>query len=233
MQALEPGSQRISGPQAVTCSHSVTQHPHERRSRPTSRSIRNLFCNRRTTQGVRRRSLPSNAGSSVGRGSGDRRSPPEDPSPIGSTPSLRSGGDRRSPLLTVKVRRERPKRVTIKVLREEALREPELRGRFQREARAAAKLGNEHIARVSDVGELENGAPCMVMEYLEGEDLAAHLHRSGILRQMVPLAQLQLQHAQGQQQDRDDHRQQRRLDHTPIQHAPRREGSGSLTSAAA
>jgi serine/threonine protein kinase len=73
------------------------------------------------------------------------------------------------------------RRVAIKVLREEALREPELRGRFQREARAAAKLSNEHIAQVSDVGELENGAPYMVMEYLEGEDLAAHLSRSGIL----------------------------------------------------
>jgi eukaryotic-like serine/threonine-protein kinase len=51
--------------------------------------------------------------------------------------------------------------------------------RFQREARATARLRSEHVVRVSDVGTLDSGAPYMVMEYLEGEDLAALLGRLG------------------------------------------------------
>jgi eukaryotic-like serine/threonine-protein kinase len=44
--------------------------------------------------------------------------------------------------------------------------------RFMREARAAVKIQSEHVARVMDVG-VHDGAPYMVMEYLEGSDLAA------------------------------------------------------------
>src|SRR6185369_15716279 len=43
------------------------------------------------------------------------------------------------------------------------------------EARAAVKIKNEHVVRVFDVGRLASGPPFMVMEYLEGEDLAARL----------------------------------------------------------
>ncbi len=49
--------------------------------------------------------------------------------------------------------------------------------RFMREARAVAKLKNEHVARVMDVGTLDTGAPFIVMEYLEGEDLGARVDR--------------------------------------------------------
>jgi serine/threonine-protein kinase len=73
------------------------------------------------------------------------------------------------------------RRVAIKVLQEKALLEPGLRSRFEREAMASARLANDHIAQVFDVGELENGAPFMVMEYLEGQDLADHLERRGVL----------------------------------------------------
>ena len=45
--------------------------------------------------------------------------------------------------------------------------------RFVREARAAVKIKSEHVARVIDVGTLDDGAPYMVMEYLEGSDLGA------------------------------------------------------------
>src|SRR5579859_7015826 len=45
---------------------------------------------------------------------------------------------------------------------------PEAVARFLREARAAARIQSEHVARVSDVGTLETGAPYLVMEYLEG-----------------------------------------------------------------
>lgn len=44
-----------------------------------------------------------------------------------------------------------------------------------REARAAVALSSEHVARVYDVGTLPSGAPFIVMEYLEGETLAARL----------------------------------------------------------
>jgi serine/threonine-protein kinase len=53
--------------------------------------------------------------------------------------------------------------------------------RFLREAKSAVRLKSEHVARVSDVGTLENGMPYMVMEYLEGRDLNAVLEASGPL----------------------------------------------------
>ncbi len=69
----------------------------------------------------------------------------------------------------------------IKFLLPEMLAHPEIVERFLREARAAAKLQSDHVVRVSDVGRLENGAPFMVMEYLEGRDLKALVAREGPL----------------------------------------------------
>ena len=53
--------------------------------------------------------------------------------------------------------------------------------RFAREAKAAVKITSEHVARVLDVGVLETGAPYMVMEYLDGVDLAAWIQERGAL----------------------------------------------------
>ncbi len=53
--------------------------------------------------------------------------------------------------------------------------------RFLREARASSRLKSEHVAKVFDVGRLETGAPYMVMEYLEGQDLGARIQRRGPL----------------------------------------------------
>lgn len=72
-------------------------------------------------------------------------------------------------------------RVALKFLLPDALIHPETLARFSREARAAAKIKSEHVARVIDVGTLDNGSPYIVMEYLEGEDLSAHLRKSGPL----------------------------------------------------
>ena len=72
-------------------------------------------------------------------------------------------------------------RVALKFLLPEALGNAEAVARFAREARAAVKIESEHVARVIDVGSLENGAPYMVMEYLEGSDLAAWLRERGPL----------------------------------------------------
>jgi serine/threonine-protein kinase len=72
-------------------------------------------------------------------------------------------------------------RVALKFLHPQAMTNPEAVARFDREARAAVKIKSEHVARVTDVGRLENGAPYMVMEYLEGRDLAALLQERGAL----------------------------------------------------
>jgi eukaryotic-like serine/threonine-protein kinase len=53
--------------------------------------------------------------------------------------------------------------------------------RFLREARAAVRLRSEHVTRVLDVGELDGGAPFMVMEYLDGSDLSRVLRKRGPL----------------------------------------------------
>jgi serine/threonine-protein kinase len=70
-------------------------------------------------------------------------------------------------------------RVAIKLLLPHALQSAEAVERFAREARAAVKIKSEHVARVTDVGQLETGQPYMVMEYLEGVDLSAWLRERG------------------------------------------------------
>jgi len=68
-------------------------------------------------------------------------------------------------------------KVAIKFLLPEAVGNVEVVERFVREARAAVRIKSEHVARVSDVGTLDGGEPYMVMEHLEGSDLAAWLER--------------------------------------------------------
>jgi serine/threonine-protein kinase len=72
-------------------------------------------------------------------------------------------------------------RVAIKFLLPEALRMHEAVERFLREARAAVRLRSEHVGRVIDVGQFDDGAPYMVMEFLEGVDLSGYLQRQGVL----------------------------------------------------
>ncbi|HVY46911.1 MAG TPA: serine/threonine-protein kinase, partial [Minicystis sp.] len=72
-------------------------------------------------------------------------------------------------------------RVALKFLLPEYAMHPEAAARFLREARAAVKIKTEHVARVSDVGTLETGAPYMVMEFLEGDDLGKILEKRGTL----------------------------------------------------
>lgn len=62
-------------------------------------------------------------------------------------------------------------RVAVKMLLDDAAEDEEVRIRFDREARAAARLKSPHVARVLDVDETSDGRPFMVMEFLEGYGL--------------------------------------------------------------
>ena len=73
-------------------------------------------------------------------------------------------------------------RVAIKFLLPHLFADQGAVSRFLREARAAVKIKSEHVARVFDVGTLPNGAPYIVMEFLEGGDLTAWLEARGAMR---------------------------------------------------
>lgn len=72
-------------------------------------------------------------------------------------------------------------RLALKFLRPEFVAHPEAVRRFASEARHAARIRSEHVARVYDVGSLPDGAPFIVMEYLEGTDLHRLLYEVGPL----------------------------------------------------
>jgi serine/threonine-protein kinase len=78
---------------------------------------------------------------------------------------------------------ERP--VAIKLLRASVLDDGDLRMRFVREARAAARLSHPNVVRVFDTGVTE-GRPFIVMEYVPGETLASVLER----RRKLPSAEV-------------------------------------------
>ena len=64
--------------------------------------------------------------------------------------------------------------VAIKVLPEHVAANPDLKQRFEREAKTISSLNHPHICTLYDVGEHE-GTTFLVMEYLEGDTLAARL----------------------------------------------------------
>jgi eukaryotic-like serine/threonine-protein kinase len=78
--------------------------------------------------------------------------------------------------------------VAIKVLPTHLADRPELRERFEREARTIGSLNHPHICTLHDIGH-QDGIDYLVMEYLEGETLAQRL-----LKGSLPLEQV-LQYA--------------------------------------
>ncbi len=73
------------------------------------------------------------------------------------------------------------KRVAVKVLRAELASNPEVQGRFQREAEAVAAISHPNVVSLYDVDRTPQGWPYLVSELLVGTDLSDHLDRVGRL----------------------------------------------------
>ena len=69
--------------------------------------------------------------------------------------------------------------VAVKVLPQHLAGAPEVRARFEREARAVSSLNHPNICILHDVGH-ENGVDFLVMERLDGETLASRLERGAL-----------------------------------------------------
>ena len=69
--------------------------------------------------------------------------------------------------------------VAIKVLPAHVAGNRQARERFEREARTISQLNHPHICTLFDVGQ-ENGVDFLVMEYIEGETLAARLEKGAL-----------------------------------------------------
>ena len=80
--------------------------------------------------------------------------------------------------------------VAVKILSEPLRQHPEALDRFRREALISAGLGSRHIVDVLDFNRMPDGTPFMVMELLDGEDLAERLALRGPLSPEVAVALL-------------------------------------------
>jgi eukaryotic-like serine/threonine-protein kinase len=72
--------------------------------------------------------------------------------------------------------------VAVKILHPKYVSRPDLVSRFRREARAMSHLSHPNTARVFMYGQLEDGACYIVMEYLEGKNLAQVTRAEGMLQ---------------------------------------------------
>jgi serine/threonine protein kinase/tetratricopeptide (TPR) repeat protein len=72
------------------------------------------------------------------------------------------------------------RRAALKILRVDASRDPTLARRFRDEARAASRIGSEHIVEIYDFGELPDGRLMFAMELLHGHSLVEELDRAPI-----------------------------------------------------
>ena len=71
------------------------------------------------------------------------------------------------------------RKVALKILPQHLSERADLRERFEREARAVSSLNHPHICTLYDIGE-QDGIHYLVMEYLEGQTLAARLEKGAL-----------------------------------------------------
>src|SRR5437588_5591707 len=77
--------------------------------------------------------------------------------------------------------------VAIKVLNSALVATPDLKARFEREARAISSLSHPHICALFDVG-AQDGVEYLVLEYLQGETIAERLQKGPLsLEQVVTI----------------------------------------------
>ncbi len=69
------------------------------------------------------------------------------------------------------------RRVALKVVRPELLSHPDAADKLINEACVLGQFQNDHVCRILDAGRLEDGAPYLVLEYLDGTDLRVLLNR--------------------------------------------------------
>ena len=69
--------------------------------------------------------------------------------------------------------------VAIKVLPEHVASDPDLKQRFEREAKTISSLNHPHICTLYDIGS-QDGIDFLVMEYLEGDTLAQRLEKGAL-----------------------------------------------------
>jgi serine/threonine-protein kinase len=73
------------------------------------------------------------------------------------------------------------RKVAIKALHAAYTGNEEVMQRFEREAQAAGRIGNDHILEVLDIGQLPDGDHFIIMEYLDGEPLSGRIKNKGRL----------------------------------------------------
>ncbi len=81
--------------------------------------------------------------------------------------------------------------VALKVLPAHVAQDPERRQRFEREARAISSLNHPNICSLYDIGR-QDGVDYLVMEYVEGETLAARLERGALPAEQVLRAGIEI-----------------------------------------
>src|SRR6188768_1105470 len=81
------------------------------------------------------------------------------------------------------------RRVAIKVLHSAFVENGEVVSRFEREAQAAGRIGNDHILEVLDLGALADGDRYIVMEFLDGDPLSKRIKDRGRIEpfELAPL----------------------------------------------
>src|SRR5690242_7691682 len=78
-----------------------------------------------------------------------------------------------------------PRAFAVKLLNPETIGNREVFERFQREAEIASSLGHDNIVQVFDFNYTPDGIPYMVLELLDGHDLARRIAERG----RMPVAQ--------------------------------------------